>query len=60
VLLFDRSLDPLGILIYDGIPVRGTMAIGDVTVGDTTLPLLGLQVTPDAIEDPRCPLFPAE
>lgn len=60
VLLLDRSRDPLGILVYDGVPVRGALALGTVEVGDSLLPLLGLEVTAAAIEDERCPLFPVE
>ncbi len=60
VLLLDRSRDPLGILVYDGAPVRGALALGTVAVGDSLLPLLGLEVTPSAIEDARCPLFPGD
>lgn len=60
VLLLDRSRDPLGFLIYDGVPVRGALSLGTIEVGDSLLPLLGLEVTPSAIEDERCPLFPDE
>lgn len=59
VLLVDRSRDPLGILVYDGVPVRGALALGTLEVGDSIVPLLGLAVTPSTIEDERCPLFPA-
>lgn len=60
VLLVDRSRDPLGILVYDGVPVRGALSLGTIEVGDSLLPLLGLEVTPSAIEDARCPLFPVD
>lgn len=59
VLLLDRSRDPLGILVYDGVPVRGALSLGTITVGDSLLPLLGLEVTPATIQDERCPLFEA-
>lgn len=60
VLLLDRSRDPLGILVYEGVPIRGALSIGTIEVGDSILPLLGLEVTLSAIEDDRCPLFPAQ
>ncbi len=59
VLLVDREAAPLGILIYDGMAVRGAVQIGTVAVGDSTLPLFGLAVTPAKVEDARCPLFPS-
>jgi hypothetical protein len=60
VLLLDRAHDPLGILVHDGVPVRGAVQLGTVAVGDSLLPLLGVVVTPSAVETERCPLFPVE
>ncbi len=57
VLLVDRNDAALGILVYDGRPVAGTLDLGTIDVGDSILPLYGLRVTPSTIEDPRCPLF---
>jgi hypothetical protein len=45
-------------MLYEGTPVEGAPQIGTVTVGATTLPLIGIQVDPSRIEDPRCPFFP--
>lgn len=57
VLVVSRALAPLGILIHDGMPVRGASQLGTIEVGDTILPLLGIRVTPTAIETPDCRLF---
>lgn len=59
VLLVDRDDGPMGILVFDGQPVRGAIDLGTIDVGDSILPLYGLRVTPSAVQDDRCPLFPA-
>jgi hypothetical protein len=60
VLLVDQADGPMGILVFDGQPVRGAISLGTIDVGDTILPLYGLRVAAAAIEDPRCPLFGPE
>lgn len=57
VMLTDRDGTAIGILVYDGTAVRGAVQLGTLQVGDSTLPLLGVRVTPSTIEDARCPLF---
>jgi uncharacterized membrane protein len=48
----------VGVLLYEGTPVEAAPQIGTVSVGDGTVPLIGIQVNPAKIEDPGCPLFP--
>jgi hypothetical protein len=45
-------------MLYEGAPVEGAPPIGTVSVGNVTVPLIGIQVDPAKIEDPRCPFFP--
>ena len=58
VLVLDRSGKTLGTMLYEGTPVEGAPQIGTVSVGNTTVPLIGIQLDPARIEDPRCPFFP--
>jgi hypothetical protein len=58
VLVLDTAARARGVMLYEGTPVEGAPQIGTVTVGATTLPLIGIQVDPSRIEDPRCPFFP--
>ncbi len=58
VLVLDQGEKPRGVMIYEGIPVEGAPQIGTVTIGPATLPLIGIQLDPAKIEDPRCPFFP--
>lgn len=58
VLVLDPNGRARGVVIYEGSPVEGAPEIGRVSVGDNTVPLIGIQLDPAKIEDPRCPLFP--
>jgi len=58
VLVVDRAEAARGVLLYPGLPVEGAPILGSVTVGDTTLPLIGVQTDPARFEDASCPLFP--
>jgi hypothetical protein len=58
VLIMDQSGKARGTLLYEGTPVEGAPQIGTVSVGDQTVPLIGIQLDPAKIEDPRCPFFP--
>ena len=58
VLVVDTGAKARGVMLYEGTPVEGAPPIGTVTVGAATLPLIGIQLDPARIEDPRCPLFP--
>jgi hypothetical protein len=44
--------------VYEGRPVEGAPEIGTVSIGNASIPLIGIQLDPAKIEDPRCPLFP--
>jgi hypothetical protein len=58
VLVLDRSGKVRGAMLYEGTPVEGAPQIGTVSVGNATVPLIGIQLDPARIEDPRCPFFP--
>jgi hypothetical protein len=58
VLIMDQSGKARGALLYEGTPVEGAPQIGSVSVGNATVPLIGIQLDPAKIEDPRCPSFP--
>jgi hypothetical protein len=58
VLVLDQSGKARGVLLYEGAPVEGAPEIGTVSIGSATVPLIGIQLDPAKIEDPRCPLFP--
>jgi hypothetical protein len=60
VLVTDRTLAPLGVLLYDGPILPGYVEIGQVESGSFLLPLLGVRVDPAAVSDPRCPFFPPD
>ena len=49
---------PRGVMLYDTPPVAGAPSIGSVTIGQVTLPLLGIQTDVSGLEDQRCPFFP--
>lgn len=58
VLVLDKSDKARGVMLFEGAPVEGAPQIGTVSVGDGTVPLIGIQLDPARIEDPRCPFFP--
>jgi hypothetical protein len=58
VLVLDTTERTRGVMVFEGTPVEGAPPIGTVTVGAATLPLIGIQLDPTRIEDPRCPFFP--
>jgi hypothetical protein len=58
VLIQDLSGKAAGVMLYEGTPVEGAPEIGTVSVGEGTVPLIGIQLDPAKIEDPNCPLFP--
>jgi hypothetical protein len=58
VLVLDTGEKARGVMLFEGLPVEGAPQIGTVTIGDSTLPLIGIQLDPARIEDPRCPFFP--
>jgi hypothetical protein len=58
VLVLDQGGKARGVLLYEGAPVEGAPEIGTVSISDATVSLIGIQLDPVKIEDPRCPLFP--
>jgi hypothetical protein len=58
VLVLDKGGKSRGVMLYEGTPVEGAPQMGTVSVGNTTVPLIGIQLDPAKIEDPRCPFFP--
>jgi hypothetical protein len=58
VLIQDLTGKARGVMLYEGTPVEGAPEIGSVSVGEGTVPLIGIQLDPAKIEDPNCPLFP--
>ena len=58
VLVLDQHEKVRGVVIYEGVPVEGAPQMGKVAIGSFTVPLIGIQLDPSRIEDPRCPLFP--
>lgn len=58
VLVLDPREKARGVVLYEGTAVEGAPELGRVSVGDLTVPLIGIQLDPAKIEDPRCPLFP--
>jgi hypothetical protein len=57
-MLVDGQERTRGVMLYEGDPVQGAPRLGTVSVGGATVPLLGVQVDPAKVEDPRCPFFP--
>lgn len=58
VLIMGQDGKARGTLLYEGTPVEGAPEIGAVSMGNETVPLIGIQLDPARIEDPRCPFFP--
>ena len=58
VLILDTTGTPLGVLLYESAAVEGAPQIGTVTAGAIVVPLVGIQLDPERIQDPTCPLFP--
>jgi hypothetical protein len=58
VLIQDLNGRTVGVMLYEGTPVEAAPELGTVSIGNTTVPLIGIKLDPAKIEDPRCPLFP--
>lgn len=58
ILLTGLDGKAMGVLIYDGTPIVGAQAIGNVTIGPSRVPLFGAALDPARIQDARCPFFP--
>lgn len=58
VLIVDLQGQARGVMIFEAEPIRGAPPIGQLAIDSLMLPLLGIQLDPARVEDPRCPLFP--
>ena len=58
VLVLDLQEKPLGVLLYEGAPIDGAPVLGNVSLGALVVPLIGIRVDPERIQEPGCPLFP--
>ncbi len=58
VLILDPKGGARGVMLFESEPIKGAPPIGRVAVDTLMLPLLGIQLDPARVEDPRCPLFP--
>lgn len=58
VLILDLQERPLGVLMYEGAVIPGAPILGSVNLGSLEVPLIGIRVDPDRIQEPGCPLFP--
>ncbi|HEY9507163.1 MAG TPA: hypothetical protein VIQ27_14415 [Gemmatimonadales bacterium] len=59
VLVVDAAERVQGVLLYEGSPIPGAPRLGEVSVGGSSIPLIGVQADPAAFNDPSCPsLFP--
>jgi hypothetical protein len=59
VLVVDRSERVQGMMLYEGSPIPGAPRLGEVSMGGSSIPLIGVQADPATFTDPGCPsLFP--
>jgi hypothetical protein len=58
VLMVDQQERARGVMLFEGDPVEGAPRIGEVSLGASRVPLIGLQVDPAKVEDVNCPFFP--
>jgi hypothetical protein len=47
-----------GVVLYEGKPIEGAPELGTVSVGERSLPLIGLRTDVTQFEDKSCPIFP--
>jgi hypothetical protein len=46
-------------MLYEGNPIPGAPRLGEVSLGGSSIPLIGVQADPATFTDPNCPsLFP--
>ena len=59
VLVVDASERVQGVMLYEGNPIPGAPRLGEVSLGRSSIPLIGVQADPATFTDPSCPsLFP--
>lgn len=47
-----------GVVLYEGLPVERAPAIGTITFGASSAPLIGVEAGTSTYEDANCPTFP--
>jgi hypothetical protein len=59
VLVVDASERVQGVMLYEGDPIPGAPRLGEVSLGRSSIPLIGVEADPATFTDPSCPsLFP--
>lgn len=59
VLVVDASERVQGVMLYEGNPIPGAPRLGEVSLGQSSISLIGVQADPASYTDPSCPsLFP--
>jgi hypothetical protein len=59
VLVVDASERVQGVVLYEGNPIPGAPRLGEVSLGGSSIPLIGVQADPASFTDPNCPsIFP--
>jgi hypothetical protein len=59
VLVVDAAERVHGVMLYEGNPIPGAPRLGEVSLGGSAVPLIGVQADPASFTDPSCPsLFP--
>lgn len=58
VLVLDLSATVVGVMMFTGDPLQGAPIIGEVSIGNEMIPLIGIKLDRVKIEDPACPVFP--
>ena len=58
VLILDRAGTALGIMLFLGEPIQGAPILGQISIADIMVPLIGIQLDPTRFQDPACPFFP--
>lgn len=57
-LVLDQSANALGVMLYAGDPLEGAPILGQVSIGNNMIPLIGIKLDPARFQDPACPFFP--
>ena len=55
VLVVDASERVQGVMLYEGSPIPGAPRLGEVSLGGSSVPLIGVQADPASFTDPSCP-----
>jgi len=58
VLILDRESNAIGVMLFEGDPIQGAPILGQVSLADQLIPLIGIRLDPNRFQDPNCPFFP--